>query len=212
MRYLKLFEDFENVQDDKKVLFIIDVQESFRSFFNELYLSELKKYCEEFDEVYQIFDNHVHGSDVDKDYLYDDEPDSPISDDVYTFPKQVKLIEKRYNYDVDVDFYKKILNRETYDLMKEKEKNNEFKRGDLFYTKKDTVLVYIGNNHRWYHCPKLLHNIFKRFKDKEIKMVGGSDQECFLDVEVAALALGVKVIRDARFIWSASNCPTKFTV
>jgi hypothetical protein len=40
-------------------------------------------------------------------------------------------------------------------------------------------------------------------------MVGGSDQECFLDVEIAALSMGVKAIRDFRYIWSASNCPIK---
>lgn len=209
MKWLKLFEDFEEVKGDKKILIIIDVQKSFRQYFTEMYLYRLKKYCEEFDEVYQIFDNHVHGKNPDLDYLYDEEPESPISDDVYTFPNQVELIEKRYNYDVDVDFYKNILNRETYKSMKEKESSGELKRGDLFYTKEGTILVYIGNNHQWFHCPKKLYELFKKMKGQEIRMVGGSDQECFLDVEVAALSMGVNVIRDFRYIWSASNCPIK---
>jgi hypothetical protein len=164
----------------------------------------------EFDEVYQIYDNHIEGKDVDPDYLYDDNPDTPISEDIYTFPNQVDIIEKRYNYDVDVDFYKKILSKETYKLMKEKEQQSSFKRGDLFETKYGTVLVYIGNNHKWYHCPKKLLNLFRKLKGKSVKMVGGADQECFLDVEITATSLGVDVSRNFRYIWSAVHCPVQY--
>ena len=206
MRYLKLFENFE---EEKSVLIIIDVQKSFRKFFTEMYLHELKKYCQTFDEVYQIWDNHVEGKNPKTDYLYDEDVEEAITDDVYTFPNQVALIEKRYNYDVDADFYKNILSKEVYQEIKNKEQNKSLKRGDVFPTNQGTIIVYIGNNHQWYHCPKKIYNLFQKFQGKEIKMVGGSDQECFLDVEVTALALGVKVVRDFRFIWSASNCPIK---
>jgi hypothetical protein len=40
-------------------------------------------------------------------------------------------------------------------------------------------------------------------------MVGGSDMECFLDVETAANSLGVKVKRNFKYIYSASHCPIK---
>jgi len=105
MRYIKIFENF----NQSNVLIVVDVQRSFRKFFSEMYLNELKKYCNTFQFVYQIFDNHVDGVNVDKDYLYDENPDIPIHDDLYHFPNQTDIIEKRYNYDVDVDFYKKIL-------------------------------------------------------------------------------------------------------
>ena len=102
MRYLKTFESHSS----KDILIVVDVQKSFKKFFNEVYLHELKKYCNEFSKVYQIWDNHVDGRNVDKDYLYDEDPEIPIHKDLYHFPNQTDLIEKRYNYDVDADFYK----------------------------------------------------------------------------------------------------------
>jgi hypothetical protein len=64
---IKTFEKFRH----QEILIIVDVQKSFRKFFTEMYLNELKKYCKEFDKVYYIFDNHVDGKNVDQDYLYD---------------------------------------------------------------------------------------------------------------------------------------------
>jgi hypothetical protein len=95
MKYIKTYENHNNT-----TLIIVDVQKSFKKFFTEMYLNELKKYCQNFQNVYQIFDNHVDGKNVDKDYLYDDEPEIPIHDDLYHFPNQKDIIEKRYNYDV----------------------------------------------------------------------------------------------------------------
>jgi hypothetical protein len=205
MKYIKIYEDFN--KDD--ILIIVDVQRSFKSFFTDNYLNELKKYCEKFKDVYQIWDNHVNGKNVDKDYLYDENPDIPVEKDLYQFPNQRDLIEKRYNYDVDADFYKKILSDDVYNDIKEKEKNNSLQRGDTFNTKEGTFLIYIGNNHRWYHLPKKLQELFTELKGKEVVMVGGSDQECYLDVETAAKAFGVKIKRDFKYIYSADNCPIK---
>ncbi len=205
MRYIKAFENYT----EDKILIVIDVQKSFKKFFTEMYLNELNKYCKEFTKVYQIWDNHVEGKNVDKDYLYDSNPDIPVHDDLYRFPNQVDLIEKRYNYDVDADFYKKILSKEVFNDIKHKEDNNLLKRGNLFETTEGTLLVYIGNNHKWYHLPKKLQELFSSLKGKEVTMVGGSDSECFLDVETAAKSLGVKVTRNFKFIYSANHCPIK---
>ena len=57
MTHIKKFENFEY----KEILIIVDVQKSFRKFFSEMYLNELKKYCQQFKEVYQIWDNHTDG-------------------------------------------------------------------------------------------------------------------------------------------------------
>ena len=98
----------------------------------------------------------------------------------------------------------------------DKEKKNEFKRGDFFNTKHGTILVYIGNNHVWFHCPIKLYNLLKEClelqkndSDFSVTMVGGADQECFLDVETTAKALGLNIKRDFRFIYSAKHCPIK---
>lgn len=205
MKYIKVYEDFNK----DGILIVVDVQKSFNKFFTDNYLSELKKYCEKFKDVYQIWDNHVNGKNVDKDYLYDENPDIPVEKDLYQFPNQRDLIEKRYNYDVDADFYKKILSDDVYKDIKEKEENNSLQRGDTFNTKEGTFLIYIGNNHKWYHLPKKLQELFTELKGKEVVMVGGSDQECYLDIETAAKAFGVKIKRDFKYIYSADNCPIK---
>lgn len=206
MRHLKIYEDFNK---GNGILIIVDVQKSFKKFFTDNYITALNKYCNSFKDVYQIWDNHIDGKNVDKDYLYDENPDIPVNNDLYSFPNQRDMIEKRYNYDVDADFYKKILDEKVYNDIKHKEKNHQLKRGDFFKTTEDTYLIYIGNNHKWYHLPKKLQELFTNLKGKEVVMVGGSDQECYLDVETAAKTFGVKIRRDNNYIYSATYCPIK---
>jgi hypothetical protein len=205
MKYIKTFESHSN----NSTLIVVDVQKSFSKFFTEMYIHKLKEYCRQFSNVYQIWDNHVDGKTVDKDYLYHDNPQIPIHDDLYNFPNQTELIEKRYNYDVDVDFYKKILYKETYDIIKEKENNKTIKKGDIFKTKEGTAIVYIGNNHKWFHVPVKLYELFLELKGKEVIIVGGSDSECLEDVYISGKSMGVKVKRDHRYIYSANHCPIK---
>jgi hypothetical protein len=205
MKWISHFESF--AQSD--TLLIVDVQKSFSKFFTDKYLRELNKYCNNFTNVYQIWDNHVHGTSVDKDYLYHDDPDTPISNDIYTFPNQRDLIEKRYNYDVNADFYKKILSRSTYKEIKEKERLKTLKEGDIFLTEEDTYIVYVGNKHKWFHVPRKLSVLFKQNKNKIIYIVGGSDSECLEDIFVAAQSLGVKIKRNHSYIYSANHCPIK---
>ena len=205
MKYLRLFEAFSK----DRILIIVDVQKSFEKFFNKNYLAALNTYCDDFDKVYQIFDNHHEGKNPDKDFLYDETPDIENKNDLYRFNKQVDLIEKRYNYDVDADFYKKILTEDTYKKIKELEKSNSLKRGNYFETTEGTIIVYIGNNHQWFHCPIKLYELFKSIKGEEIVIVGGSAGECILDVMVAAKALGLKIFKNDKYIYSATDCPIK---
>lgn len=174
-----------------------------------MYLNELKKYCQNFQNVYQIWDNHTDGKNVDKDYLYDKSPDAPISDDMYNFPNQKDVIEKRYNYDVDVEFYKKVLDKETYKDIKSKEDSGLLKKGNIFNTTEGTVIVYIGNNHKWMHVPVKLYKLFTKLKGQDIIIVGGADSECLEDIVIAAESLGVVVKRNFKFIYSSTHCPIK---
>ena len=211
MRYLKTFESHSN----KDILIVVDVQKSFHDFFTDNYVNELKKYCNEFSKVYQIWDNHHLGRNVDKDYLYDEDPDECTNDDLYEFTNQIDLIEKRYQYDVDADFYKRVLDNDVYKDVKSKEENNELIKGDFFPTKEGTIIVFINNNHRWFHLPKKLYDIFVEIKEAQIEekvlvtIVGGADGECITDIEVVAKSLGVKLTRDEKYIYSASYCPIK---
>lgn len=206
MKHLKVYEDFNK---GIGILIIVDVQKSFKKFFTDNYLKQLNIYCNKFKDVYQIWDNHIDGKNVDKDYLYDEDPDIPVHNDLYSFPNQRDLIEKRYNYDVDADFYKKILDEKVYNDIKEKEKEKSLKRGDYFPTTEGTIIVYIANNHQWFHIPKKLYDILLTLKGKEVTIVGGSDQECYRDIEVSGKVLGVNVKRNNNFIYSATHCPIK---
>ena len=203
MVYIKKFESFQS----DSILVIVDVQKSFRRFFSEMYLNELKKYCKNFKYVYQIFDNHIDGKNVDKDYLYDETPVIPIHKDLYHFPNQKDLIEKRYNYKVDADFYKKVLDKEVYQEISDKEDRKDLKKGDIFPTKEGTYIVYVGNNHKWHHLSKKLYDLLLSLKNKTVTIVGGADGECLEDIYVAAISLGVKIKRDWKFIYTSTSCP-----
>ena len=206
---MRVIKTFENFKTNGTNLIIVDVQKSFLKFFTDKYVSELKKYCENFTNVYQVFDNHVDGKNVDKDYLYDKDPDIESKKDLYEFPNQVDVIEKRYNYDVDVDFFKKILDEKSYKDAKYKEDKGLLRRGNYYLTTEGTIIVYIGNNHVWHHLPKKLYDLFITLKGKEVTIVGGSENECVLDIQVAAQSLGVKIIENKNFIYSATYCPIK---
>lgn len=211
MKKIKSFQKFiiNEVNEVSKNLIVVDVQKSFRRFFSEMYINQLQKHCENFENVYLIWDNHHEGKNVDSDYLFDESPEIPISDELYTLPNIKSVIEKRYNYDVDVNFYKKILHKEVYDKILNLEKGKKLKRGDMFHTKEGTAIVYIGNNHKWFHCPKKLYDILNKLKNQKIEIVGGSDSECLLDVTTTAESLGCKITPNHKFIWSATHCPIK---
>ncbi len=199
MIYIKTFENFEN----KSILIIVDVQRSFSKFYTEMYLYRLKEYARTFTDVYQIYDNHADvKNDKDKSYLYDM---NHISDniDLFEFPNQKKLIEKRYKYDVDVEHFKNIV-----DNWKELS-NKSYKKGDVIWTKYSTPLVYIGNRHSWMHVPKKLYKLFETIKGQTVYIVGGADNECLLDIEVAANSFGINVKLNHSYIYSASHCPIK---
>jgi hypothetical protein len=202
MNRIKKFENYNN-----QILLITDVQKSFRNFFTENYLNELMKYCKNFEKVYQIWDNHIDGKNIDKDYLYKEYPEIPIHEDLYSFPNQTDIIEKRYNYKVDSNFYKKILDEETFNKINDLEKSNKLKKGDFFNTKEGTIITFIGNNHKWFHCPKKLFNILKSVNKLPVTIVGGSDSECLDDIYTTAEALGVNISRNYKYIWSANHCP-----
>jgi len=205
MKYIKLFEE----HSADKILIIVDVQKSFKKFFNDKYLAELNRYCNEFKKVYQLWDNHHEGKNIDKDFQYHDNPDIENKNDLYKFNNQVDLIEKRYNYDVDVEFYKKILSEHTYKEIKTKEQNKQLKKGDIFPTSEETIITYIGNNHQWFHCPKKLYDLFQDIKGQKVVIVGGAENECILDIMVTATALGVNLFKNDNYIYSANNCPIK---
>jgi hypothetical protein len=204
MNLIQTFENFNPTQ----TLIIVDVQKSFRKFFTEIYINQLSKHCQNFQNVYLIWDNH-HEKEKDTNYLYHPNPKIPINDDFYDFPNIKDRIEKRYNYDVDADFYKKILDKEVFKKLKDMESKNQLKRGDIFPTKEGTIITYIGNNHQFFHCPIKLYSILKKLKGQSVEIVGGSDSECLEDIFTLAEKMGINIKRNHKYIYSANHCPIK---
>ncbi len=112
------------------------------------------------------------------------------------------------------------MDTDVYEDVKEKEDKNELVKGDSFPTKEGTMIIYIGNNHKWYHLPKKLHDLFIQITEaqsvneelgevRDVILVGGADRECLEDVEEAARVMGVKLKRNENFIYSATFCPIK---
>lgn len=202
MNHVKAFDNYKY----SSILIIVDVQKSFKKYFSDNYLIQLKEYCKEFDEVFQIWDNHINGR-VSSEYLFDDEPDILLEEDLYHFPNQTEIIEKRYNYDVDVDFYKKILDKTVHKDIKSKQEDGTLKKGDAFETTRGTVIVYIGNKHKWHHVSKKLYNRIIKNKHRKFVIVGGSSVECLQDVYISCKSLGVDIMKNNNYIYSAKNCP-----
>jgi uncharacterized protein YjlB len=99
------------------------------------------------------------------------------------------------------------LDKEIYNKISDKEDKKLLKKGDIFNTKEGTYIVYIGNNHQWYHCPKKLYDLLTSLKGKEVTIVGGADGECLEDIVTTAETLDVKIKRDYKYIYTANSCP-----
>ena len=93
--------------------------------------------------------------------------------------------------------------------MKKMEEKNTLKKGDFFPTKNGTLLVYTSNNHQFFHVTKKLMILFNKLKGKHLTIVGGSLDECLLDILTAAESIGVIVKIDYRYVYSASHCSIK---
>jgi hypothetical protein len=201
-----MLEKFSNKYKPKNILLICDVQKSFNKFFTPDYVSGLDSYCNDFHEVYQLWDNHVDGKRIPSNYLYKrNHPEASEHEDLYQFNKQTKLIEKRYNYRVDATFYSKILDYDTLNKIK----SIDLKPGIMFDTTKNTKICFIGNNHRWFHCPVKLYETLLDIKQDNITLCGGAEFECLHDIYVLGKALGLNIKKNRNHIYDAKNCPVK---
>lgn len=199
MKYLKIYEEFED-----RVLIIVDVQKSFKNYFNDIYLEELKKYSKEFTEVYQIFDNHIFDK-PDSGFMFLDKPVKPIFDELYNF-NESDIIEKRYYSEHDLSYYKPYLSNDIYKIIINKQNNNLLKIGDMFDTKYGTKIIFINHEHMWFHLTKKMINLFTKLKGKKIILVGGSIDHCLKDIEVSMESYNLDITIQHKFIYSKNYC------
>jgi hypothetical protein len=159
------------------VLIVVDVQVHFKSVTDK-YVDGIFELCEQFDEVYQIWD----AVDVNT-------PD-------FKFPNEVDRIRKEYGGELleeDIDHYD----------FSEKDKarliegfNDGFDSGELFVAgtePKRQWFLYIGANanHPWFIFEEKLFALFEKLKKEEKRTIlcGGARMECLYDIEVLAEAM-----------------------
>lgn len=193
------------LEHSQKTLLIVDVQRGFSKYFNDDYLKALRDHCKNYDTVYQIYDNHPNGKPENLDYLYDDDHKGGAQADLYDFPNEKEKIEKRYLYNVRLSYFKKVLPDEDYKRAHHLASSGKLKKGNMYNTAGGTQIVYVGNNHGWYHVPAKMVEFFKAHKNKSVEIVGGSQGECLEDILVAAIANGVNAKVNNRFVYSAKG-------
>jgi len=178
-KYSEIINESENINDNDDILVIVDVQKSFGKYIPNDFEKKLANYCQEFKQVYQIWDSNK----VDK--------------ESYNFPNQVKSIRKNYG----TKFSNDIVN-----LSKQLEQNNpEVKEGDKFKVGDRQYMVKIDNNHKWFYVNQDLYDLYKELNGFSVVIVGGASEECLEDVYVSMESFGVNAIYNHEYIYSAQT-------
>lgn len=165
-------------------LIIVDVQNEFKKFIPQGFVDSLIKYCENFDNVYQIWDTNK------------------AQKPTYKFPNEVKVINKKYGTKFSENL------KETIEELNQKYPNAV--EGDMYeFDDANSYVVKVNNNHQWFYIPEDMSKLFNELKNKKCVLVGGADRECLQDVYVAMVSFGCKVKYDKRFVYSANNSHTQ---
>lgn len=178
--------DTKSLEDNDGILFIVDVQSAFKDFIPQNFEKNITKYCEDFpkndDErgVYQIWDANK------------------AENFSYNFPNTVLTVKKNYglNFDKKIKKLAKKLSRRYGEI----EEGKRFKLKD-----RNTYLVKVNNNHKWFYVNEDLTNLFEKLIGKTIVVVGGADSECLEDVYVSMKAFGLEPIYNYDYIYSAET-------
>lgn len=162
----------------KDVLIVVDVQVHFRSVSDE-YVDGIFELCEQFDEVYQIWD----AVDVNT-------PD-------FKFPNEADRIRKEYGGELleeDIDDYP--FSEKDKERLKEGF-NDGFNSGELFVSgqePKRTWFLYVGGIHPWFIFEEKLFALFEKLKSegKRAILCGGAEEECLEDIRVLAMSMDLE--------------------
>lgn len=180
-------------------LLIVDVQEQFSQFFNDIYLEKLYEHAEMFSNVYQIFDT------IDSaEYSYD-------------FPNQVKAINKEYGGEIQIEdanlyfngeILENFLKIDNLEYLNDLEPGTNWKmnNGDYYYYIGGQTYNSIG--HDWFICPNKLYNFFTDIKNRSIsfEVCGGAEYECLTDILVILDSLDIEYKLNDKFVYSYKGC------
>lgn len=186
--YAKKFDDFTN-----GTLIIVDVQEPFSEYFPENYVEELNDLASKMNKVYQIWDSNDESK---KDY---------------TFPNETMSFEKQFGGKPEIDLI--VPNAQQNYIQDEKDTNFFNESGDTksYQLQNGDILLYVGMGgqgpgHEWFIIPTKIKDLFISLQDSEdmIYLVGGANQECLYDIEVALHHLDVKFQKLDDYVYSAN--------
>lgn len=161
-----------------KVLVIVDVQKEFNKFIQNDLVPEIEKYCNSFDQVYQIWDTHKNKI-------------APT----YKFPKEVKSVKKLFGKNHFSDKVKKYT----------KEIENSSPEGTVLKLSDNSYVVRVDNNHDWFYINNEMVELIQELKNDNVVLVGGADNECLEDVFVAFKSFGVNVRINNKYVYSAKT-------
>ena len=181
-------------------LLIVDVQEQFSQFFNDIYLEKLYEHAEMFSNVYQIYDT------IDSDKYS------------YQFPNQVKTISKEYGGGEiqikDANSYftgetlENFLKIDNLEYLNDLEPGTNWKmnNGDYYYYIGGQTYNSIG--HDWFICSEELYDFFTDIKSRNISLevVGGAASECLFDVTTVLESLEIEYKLNDKFVYSYKGC------
>jgi hypothetical protein len=173
-----------NMSNHDGILVIVDVQKQFDKFTPQNYEQNIIKYCKKFPTdnqgrgVYQIWDAN--------------KAQVPS----YQFPNTVQTIKKNYGIKFDNQI-KKIADNLS-------QRYPGAKEGQQFKLKnKNTFLVRVNNNHKWFYINEDLYNFYLKLKGKTVVLIGGSDAECLEDVYVSMKSFGINPVYNHDYIYNA---------
>jgi len=166
------------LKEHEGILIIVDVQKEFGDFIPKDFVSNLTEYCKEFKTVYQIWDYNSSKTPT------------------FKFPNQAKSIKKRFG--------KSFLGKDIVERLESM--LDEKKEGEILILDKfDAQFVRINNKHQWFMVNGELLDLLNSLSGKKVILVGGADNECLEDVNVACKTFGLKVALNHNHIYSAED-------
>lgn len=186
IKFTEYLKETANISNHSGILVVVDVQKQFDKFTPQNYEENIFKYCKEFPAdnqgrgVYQIWDAN--------------KAQTPS----YQLPNTVQTIKKNYGIKFDNQI-KKIAE----DLSKKYPNATPGQKFKL--TGKNTFLVRVNNNHKWFYVNEELYNLYLKLKGKTVIIIGGADDECLEDIEVSMKSFGINPIYNHDYIYSAKT-------
>jgi len=175
-----ILENF-GLKEHEGILLIVDVQKEFGDYIPPDFVKNLTEYCKEFKDVYQIWD-----------YNNSKKP-------TFKFPNQKKSIKKRFGK----SFLKDDESLRLKNLEKDKKEGEK-----VILNGVDAQFIRVNNNHKWFMVRSELLDLLQSLEGKKVVLVGGADNECLEDVNIACRTFGVNVALNHKYIYSAEDKQT----